>query len=405
MTEGSTQNRLRILMFTTKFWPTVGGAQVHVLELARALTRLKTDVFVVAERIPSDLPLREQIDGVAVFRAPLRAHKFLLFPAYVMVSIMVQWKIRANIIHAHFALPCGLVGIIVSRLFRIPLVLTVHGIDIIKAPSVRYGIRLNPVLDRLVKHVLSEPKRIIACSRFMGRLVLRCGVNNTRVSIIPNGTSDPERKNRVSKVSSKRRIREQLGLPLDSCLLLTPRRMVEKNGIEHVIRAISILRKRSLNYHALIVGDGPLRTTLENLATQLKATPSISFLGEVEEKRLEQLYLASDIVLLPSVVEAFGLPVVEAMAYRRPVITFDSGGPVEIVAREKTGVIVEKMTASALAETIEDLSANRSLLRRLQYNSSRSAPAYDWLAIAERTMHVYGVTLGHRMPHNHSLTY
>jgi glycogen(starch) synthase len=144
---------------------------------------------------------------------------------------------------------------------------------------------------------------------------------------------------------------------------------------------------------------------LENLATQLKATPSISFLGEVEEKRLEQLYLASDIVLLPSVVEAFGLPVVEAMAYRRPVITFDSGGPVEIVAREKTGVIVEKMTASALAETIEDLSANRSLLRRLQYNSSRSAPAYDWLAIAERTMHVYGVTLGHRMPHNHSLTY
>ena len=386
-------NPRRILMLTAKFRPTVGGAQTHVFEISQALAKQQCQVAVVAERIPSFLPFHETMGNVDVYRAPLRSYKFLLFPVYVLVAMIAQWRFRADLIHAHFAAPCGLVGLMLSKLFRVPLVVTVHGVDVIRAPSIRYGIRLNPVVDRLIVYVLSNAAHIIACSQFTRKLVLDCGVDSASTSVIPNGTSLARKDSKWPEEKLRKESRRALGLPLDSCVLFTPRRIVRTSGIEHVIRAARILMDRSLNFRVLIAGDGPLRESLESLAMHLKLQDKVTFVGEVGEKKLERLYLASDIVLLPSIVEAFGLPVVEAMACHRPVITFNSGGPAEIVRKERTGIVVEETSAMALAEAIVRLIGNRSMLERFRVNSSRSAPTYDWLRIAARTRRVYETVL------------
>jgi glycosyltransferase involved in cell wall biosynthesis len=93
--------------------------------------------------------------------------------------------------------------------------------------------------------------------------------------------------------------------------------------------------------------------------------------------------------LIPSIVEAFGLPAVEAMVYHRPTITFDSGGPSEIVRREGTGIVVDQRSPKALAESVMRLARNGTMVQEIRRKCERAALAYDWSSIAQQTKQVY----------------
>lgn len=380
-----------VLMLTARFWPTIGGAQTHVFELSQNLAQLGFSVTIIAEKDPPHLPFHERIGQVDIYRAPIRGALFLLFPAYILLALLIQRRVKARIVHAHFALPCGLVGLLIRTLCRLPLVITVHGIDIVKEASVGYGIRLNPFLDWLTSRVLRRADRIIVCSHFVRRLVLKCRVETDRISLIPNGIRVPKLDSRIH--SERKSFRERLGLPTTSLLLLTARRLVPKNGVEYLIRASGILANSGIDFHVAVVGSGPLRQSLERLSEQLAVAPRISFLGQVDREKLEELYLASDLVILPSIVEAFGLPVLEAMAYRRPIVTFNSGGPAEIVQREATGLVLRQRNASALADAVFKLANEPALVRAIERRCAAAIRKYSWDKIAQETIQVYGQLL------------
>jgi glycosyltransferase involved in cell wall biosynthesis len=374
-------------MLTARFLPTIGGAQIHVSELSRALVALGFEITIVAEKSTRGNSFMEKLNAVKIRRAPIRMYRGLLFPAYVVTALINELRGR-GIVHAHFAIPCGLVGLLLKGIFRVPLVITVHGTDIVKAPEVPYGIRVNPFFDLLTKLILRRADHVIACSEFTHRLVLECGVISSKTSVISNGIASVDRKKMLQAAMSSRRIRDEIGVGPEALLLLTVGRLVPQKGMENLISAMAILKKLT-NAHAVVAGDGPLRARLEQLARDLGVSDHVTFLGEVNPTELPRLYLASDMVLIPSIVEAFGLPAVEAMAYHRPTITFDSGGPSEIVRREGTGIVVDQRSPEALAESVMRLARDGTMAEQIRTKCEHAALAYNWNSIAQQTKQVY----------------
>jgi glycosyltransferase involved in cell wall biosynthesis len=142
-----------------------------------------------------------------------------------------------------------------------------------------------------------------------------------------------------------------------STRLITVCRLAERHkNVDVVLRALSQLKDKS-DYHYTIVGDGELRTSLESLARELELSSRVTFTGFVDQSRLRELLLESDLFVLPTsatpyAYEGFGLVYIEANACGCPVIAARIGGAVEAVKEGVTGIFVNEVSVDSIAEAV-----------------------------------------------------
>ncbi len=375
-------------MLTTRYFPTIGGGQIHVEKLASALNTMGNDVAIVAEKNPFYLKSREIIKEIVVSRAPLRSLKYLLSFWYVLVGFLEYLRFRPDIIHSHFAIPSGLISIIISKIVRKPCVITVHGIDILKDHEAQYGIRLIPFMDFILKFTLRNATLIISCSEFVRNELKKLNLVDEKIKVIPNGIENIEHKLNFSREKSNE-YRSELNIHTNQKILFTPRRLIPKNGLHYLLRSMDSVIKNRKDIKLLIAGKGPQLTELLKIKEEMGLQKNVKFLGEVDADLLEKLYIASDIIVLPSLIEAFGLVVLESMAYSKPIIAFDSGGPTELILENHTGIIVENRNVEQLSESILNLFQSPSLLEEFKKNSQKNIKKYDWNIIANSVIESY----------------
>jgi glycosyltransferase involved in cell wall biosynthesis len=379
-------------MLTSRYFPTVGGAQIHVEKISSALNTPGNDVVIVAEKSPFHLKSREIINGIFVNRAPLRFLKYTLSFWYFLIGIFECLRFNPNIIHAHFAFPPGLISVILSKIFRKPCVITVHGIDILKDHEAQYGMRLIPSMEFILKFTLRNASLIIACSEFVRKELKKFGLPDERIKIIPNGMDDIERKMKLSR-EKKEEYRTKLNLPMNQKILFTPRRLVPKNGLHYLLRSMDLVINKRKDVTLIIAGTGPQLSELKKLKEELGLQLNVKFFGEVNADLLERLYIASDVIVLPSLIEAFGLVVLESMAYSKPIIAFDSGGPTELILENHNGIIVENRNIEQLSGAILNIIQNDSLFHEFQVNSQKNIKKYDWNKITKSLVQSYETLL------------
>lgn len=133
-------------------------------------------------------------------------------------------------------------------------------------------------------------------------------------------------------------------------------RLSTEKGQEYLIRAAGILKTRYPNIKLLVIGDGPQKPGLESLAHKLDISPNVIFTGMVSD--VYPLIRRMDIAILPSLYEAFGLVLLEAMAMKKPVIATRVNGVPEIVAEGSTGLLVPPADAGALVDAVIQLIDN-----------------------------------------------
>jgi glycosyltransferase involved in cell wall biosynthesis len=316
--------------------------------------------------------IRAKIDVNAIINILQNIHKYparsllrnpLLFyweNLYVSNVLRVVKANKINLIHSHFAWPQGLVGLFVKYLINKPLVVSLHGYDILVEPSVNYGIRLDKNLDAIVREVLNHADVIITASSAVYKEALRIVRSGVKVQLVPMGV-DIYRFNPELNGSY---IKRKFGIE-NKTVIFTAKSHEPVYGIEYLIRAAAIVLKHKKNVIFVVGGDGSLRHYYEESAVRLGIRDKILFVGRIPRNYIPLYYAMSDIVVVPSLQEGFGLVVTEAMACGKPVIGTNVGGIPDQIIDGYNGFLVEPKNASQISEKIIYLIENVEIAKEM----------------------------------------
>jgi glycosyltransferase involved in cell wall biosynthesis len=210
---------------------------------------------------------------------------------------------------------------------------------------------------------------MIAVSEFIRQILVRqFQVSPQRVKTIHNGV-DPARFAGVLPEEASQ-FRHRHGARPEEVVVSLVGRISRAKGHYDLVNALEQLPKR-LNYRCFVVGEGKQRKPLEKLVRVHGLGDKVTFCGY--QANIPVVMAASDIVLLPSHREPFGLTIVEAMLSRRTVLASNLGGIPEIVTDNEDGVLFESRNAADLAKSIERLVSDRELRLRLAEQGYKTA--------------------------------
>ena len=266
----------------------------------------------------------------------------------------------STILHAHWWLPGGLVGALVSILTRLPLVITTHGTDVEMLRRTRWAMPL-------ARFTFARARAVTCGSTYLREQLLTLGVvDAARVSVIPMPVNPEfEIANLELRMASA-----QPATRSSQFTILTVARLTAQKSIDTLIDALAILRDRGSAARLEIVGDGPARAALEQQTRALTLQERVTFLGALAQKELPPHYAACAVFVLPSIREGMGLVLAEALLCGAPVIAANSGGVTDIVKEGETGLLVPERDAHALADAVEKILNDRALAARLASNGA-----------------------------------
>jgi len=358
----------RVLMVTNDFPPRVGGVQQYEWNIVRGL-----DPSTVAVLAPSWPGWREH-DAAQ----PFAVHRWP--PEFLWPSGELERRVRqlirdhrAEVVLFGHGLPLSLLG---PRLAATgtPYVTLTHGVELWQA-------RL-PGLSAGLRRALSEAREVTALGAYTARAIRRAVPSGVRLSILSPAV-DPSR---FSPQVDGSQVRARLGLGADVPVALCVSRLVERKGQDVLIQGMPLVRSIVPNAVLVIAGGGPDRSRLEVLAAASAPAGSVVFAGEVPDADLPELYAACDVFAMPCrsrwgglEVEGFGIVFLEAAATGKAVIAGRSGGAVEAVEEERTGLVVEGREVKAVALAVAKLLKHRDLAARFgAAGRARVEASFTW---------------------------
>ncbi len=321
----------------------------------------------IAKNIKNNLP--------AILQLPfLCASEFLY-------SLAVFKKTKPDIIHAHWSLPQGLIGIIAKRIFKIPCVTSIHGSDV-------YGLR-SAFFKALNSMVIRNSDACTANSMATARIARKvCG--NDNVNVLPMGV-DTEYFSKTHDVASLKR-----KLKIEGPVILFVGRLIDWKGTAYLIKAMPETLQRFPTAKALIIGSGPLKAELVGLAATLALQEHVIFIDEVPQEELVAFYSMADIFVLPSIVnengetEGLGVVLLEAMACGLPVIASNVGGIPDIIKDGETGLLVRQKDARSLSDQIIRLLSDDNLRKEVLINGQNLIKAeFSWEIVTDKFIEIY----------------
>lgn len=355
-------------------YPTYGGSGVVATELGKELARLGHTVHFISYDLPNrivELNERLWFHAVEVTTYPL-----FHYPPYDLALATKMAEVvethRLDLLHVHYAIPHAISAYLAKEIIvpkPLPLVTTLHGTDITLVgndrsflPITRFGIERSDCVTAVSHYLKEATYREINAKK--------------EITVIPNFI-DPEQFKRHQLPSLRRKY-----APSGEKLLIHISNFRPVKRVEDVIRIFYNVARR-LPARLLMVGDGPERSNGEYLCRQLDICDKVYFLGKY--RKVEELLSISDLLLLPSELESFGLVALEAMACEVPVIATNIGGVPELVIHGENGYLapvgdIEAMSEAALNILMDEefharLAANcRS--RALNYSSDKIIPLY-----------------------------
>ncbi|MBI3965510.1 MAG: glycosyltransferase [Chloroflexi bacterium] len=352
----------------------VGGAQQHLLTVARGLTRAGFELVVATSgREPLAHEFRRA--GIPVLSLTRRSIKHRLSPTFVARLSWLAVHGCFDLIHAHLH-SASVAAAVGARISGLPLVLTGHSMNTWAPAHHR----------RLARWANRQATAVIAVSDNIAAMVAAGGV---RAQIIPNGTAIPEL---TVSAASAIALRVTLGLPASAYVIGYVGRFTPDKNPLLFVNVAALVAARCPNAQFLLIGDGPLRQVAEARGRQLGIADRLHFLGF--QPNAVELQPAADVLALTSNSEGSPLVVLEAMAAGRPVVATAVGYVPHQVVDGLTGFVVPARDATALADRLVRLADPR--LRRELGRAGRERVRSNFSAQQQlqEIVRVYGEALG-----------
>jgi glycosyltransferase involved in cell wall biosynthesis len=298
---------------------------------------------------------------------PFRA---FLIPSFVFFlgCNMRRLRARADIVNTHWIIPQGLV----AAMFRIRSVITLHGSDV--------HLRV-PVFGKwLLRFALSWAISITSNSRGTLRQIQGMAPEVPR-NIIPMGVDiGAYARDTVERDNTRTTLR-----------IACVGRLIPWKGQRYLIEAIPSIKAMIGRVHVNLVGDGPERNALEELAKRLSVSDSVTFLGTKESSEIPRILWDHDIFVLPSIIlpsgetEGLGTVLLEAMAAGVPVIGSAVGGIPDIITDGRNGLLVPPGSPEAIARAVARIATDDRLRGRLTQSARRDVEGrFSWEGIGKQ---------------------
>ncbi len=360
----------RVLIFSLAYFPLVGGAEIAVKEIADRLGG-SFDFDLVTLRFNKKQALKEKLGNINVFRV---GGGKLFFP---FKSVFLARKLNKEnpykIIWSIMAAYAGFGALFFKILNpKVNFLLTLQEGDSEKHILKRVGI-----LYPLWKQIFKKADYIQVISNYLADFARRYGAK-CPVEVVPNGVD----LKKFQIPDSKLQISSKPQVP-SSKIIITTSRLVYKNGVDILIRAVAKLQATSYKLQVFIVGDGPDRLKLEQLIKDLNVADHISLVGHVSPEEIPSYLYKADLFVRASRSEGLGNSFLEAMAAGLPVIGTNIGGIADFLKDKETGFIVKPDDAEGLAKTIEMVLNNAEQSKNIAENGRRLVfEKYSWDTIA-----------------------
>jgi len=355
----------------------MGGIETYLQTLCAELSSQAEVSLLVAS--DGRMNSTELIEGVSVRRAATMCH-FAGAPICPSIVRDVA-RSQADIVHIHLPNPIGiLAGLAVRPSAR--LVVTYHS-DIVRQRIL--GMASEPVLRWMLNRcdaIMATSQNYVASSPVLREYRDRCSVVPYGIQPLRLGGNSTEFEHGIRSAYGTR-------------IVLAVGRVVYYKGFEFLVRAMA-----KVNGHLLLVGEGPLRHSLEAEARVAGVSDRVHFLGNIPNSELMPCYRASQVFALPSIArsEAFGIVQLEAMACGRPVVNTQLESGVPFVSIDGvTGFTIPPKDSNALAAALTRLLDDPALCARFgEAGRRRVEQEFTAERMASKTLEVYRSVLGNR---------
>ncbi|MBA3047015.1 glycosyltransferase family 4 protein [Patescibacteria group bacterium] len=388
---------MKILIFSTAYFPFVGGAEVAVKEISDRINDIEFSM--ITARMDKKLAGFEKVGNVDVHRVGIgwpTIDKFLL-PFFGFLKALklhkkndynIAWPIMAS----HASIAAAFLKIFKPK---IKLLLTLQEGDEEEYLK-RYAFGSEILYKFFIQpwHLLVFKKAdyAAAISNDLKQRALRGGVKS-KIEVVPNGVDAEKFEIRNLKFEI-RNLRKELGVKESEKVIITTSRLVKKNGIDDLIKAINELgiRNYELAIKLLICGIGEDEKKLKDLAKDLKIENKVMFLGQVDHKDLPKYLWISDVFCRPSLSEGLGNSFLEAMAADLPVVATPVGGIPDFLKDGETGWFCKVKDPKSIAEKIKYIldEKNKEEVERVVENAKKMVEEkYNWDKIAVKFKEIF----------------
>lgn len=354
----------KVLLYTDT--PLFGGAENHIYQLVKYLDKTKYEVVLLCSKYKSldDWAKKIEQTGIKVVRIPT-IHKHDPQQFFRLKKILSQEN--ADILHLHLWNPgsCRFAYLAASKKQKI--VATEHD------PFLLQGIK-----QALKKNFLQRTDHLIAVSNANREMIIKNYPEvESKITVIHNGIEIEEFTDAANKISKDP----------TSFIIIAVATLHERKGLKYLIEATKIVSRNHENIQTLIVGTGPEKEELQQLIKTLDLESKVKLLGY--QDNVARLMAASNLLVLPSIKEAFGLVLLEAMAAKIPVIATNVDGIPEIIEDNVSGLLFEKANSKNLADKIEMIIKDQELAKKLVESASEKVKEFTAKNMAQKTELIY----------------
>jgi len=388
------------ILFLTNAYPDFDSSYrgIFVKRIATLLKEEGYSIAVVTPKVYEKSRYFEEEGGIKIYRFPFFARNKLLIehkkiPYLRMIlyyitgsflTIYAAVKNKCDIIHAHWAIPTGLIGAWVGSILRKPLLITIHGSDL------RMALERPGFLRKIFVFVCKNAIHINCVSSVQKREMEQLGIKGKKMSIIPMGIDEAFlEKGKNRRIESNKR----------SYIILSNRNLLPIYNISLLVRAIPIVLKEEPETKFLIAGDGADKGTLEREVKNLDINSSVRFLGRVLHEEMPDLLSQADIYVSTSLYDGTSVSLLEAMGSGTFPIVTEIPANREWIMDGENGFLVSINEESSLASKIIDAIRNPELLAKSQVeNRSIIEQKVLWPEYIKRVKNIYSNVVTHRAP-------
>jgi len=387
----STHMRIAFFSWESLHSITVGGVANHVTYLAEALARQGHTVHVFTRMAQADQVRYELIEGVHYHRCSFDLNHDFVEEMLNMCRSFVHHFFEEekshgpfDVVHAHDWLAAHAI-IWIKKGGGHKAILTMHSSE-----YGRYGNNFYGGQSERIRHIewygMYVADKVIAVSQSLkNELMWIYNVPDWKTQVVYNGI-EPGAFDGWANTSL---VRRKIEVGRDDPMILFAGRMVYQKGPDLLLEAFPRLLHQDQNLKLIFLGDGDMRSSLEDRAFHLGVKSSIRFLGHLNGWRLKDFFKAANCVCIPSRNEPFGIVVLEAWSAGHPVVASNNGGPSEIVQHDFNGYKVAG-DPDSLHDGLSNIFGDRAHARWMGKNGRKTAETeFSWDFIAQKTLQVY----------------